>query len=189
MEQNPLIKDIRTVPNLLTLLRLLATVPLYLLISSNHLWIGLGVFLIGAVLDALDGLVARGSNQVTEFGKIFDPFADKVFFLAALFILTPSNLIWMWWVLFALEWKLFAGSIIGAVLLYKYNKKWFKLGANVWGKTKIHLEVSLILLLFVDKLIVKVNEALLIIVFVATTGLALMSIVGHIKSLKLQKNT
>jgi cardiolipin synthase len=67
-----------TVPNLLSLIRIII-VPFfaYYFMKDNIL---LAVILIAAsgLSDAFDGLIARKFNQVTELGKILDPFADKI---------------------------------------------------------------------------------------------------------------
>lgn len=48
----------------------------------------IGVFLVAAVTDALDGFVARKFNQHTKLGRILDPIADKGLLLSALLVLT-----------------------------------------------------------------------------------------------------
>ena len=46
--------------------------------------LALGVFLVGMVTDALDGLIARVQNQRTELGTLLDPIADKLLILSTL---------------------------------------------------------------------------------------------------------
>lgn len=48
----------------------------------------IGVFLVAAVTDALDGFVARRFNQHTKLGRVLDPIADKGLLLSALLVLT-----------------------------------------------------------------------------------------------------
>ena len=56
-----------------------------------HRWIALGVFLLAAVGDGVDGFVARRFNQKTEMGALLDPLADKLLLVLGLVILTLDN--------------------------------------------------------------------------------------------------
>ncbi|MCB9844847.1 MAG: CDP-alcohol phosphatidyltransferase family protein [Phycisphaeraceae bacterium] len=49
----------------------------------THLWIALGLFIAGAITDALDGHLARRWRVVSQFGRVMDPFADKFLVLGA----------------------------------------------------------------------------------------------------------
>ncbi|WP_291382907.1 CDP-diacylglycerol--glycerol-3-phosphate 3-phosphatidyltransferase [Demequina sp.] len=81
---------LREVPNLLTVLRLIAVpVMLVCLVESGDSqagwrWLGWGIFVFAAATDALDGYLARRWQAVTAFGKLADPLADKALVLAAL---------------------------------------------------------------------------------------------------------
>lgn len=73
-------KSVLTVPNLITLVRL-AVLPWYVhLLASGHA-VG-GGFVLGflGATDWVDGWVARRFNQVSEFGKVLDPVADRTVF-------------------------------------------------------------------------------------------------------------
>jgi CDP-diacylglycerol--glycerol-3-phosphate 3-phosphatidyltransferase len=90
-------------PNALTLFRL-AVVPLFavLLLSEGGLDDGrriwATVFFTGAIItDRYDGMIARRTNQVTEFGKLADPIADKALTGTALLGLSVLGLL-PWWV-------------------------------------------------------------------------------------------
>jgi CDP-diacylglycerol--glycerol-3-phosphate 3-phosphatidyltransferase len=65
-------------PNQLTGLRLLLTCVLFGLISAGYYLTGFILFVIAASTDWLDGYFARKYGQVTNLGRILDPFADKV---------------------------------------------------------------------------------------------------------------
>ena len=73
-------KEINTVSNYLSLLRLLLAIPFWILLdnfnSLRYVLFALAIF--GALTDIFDGYFARRLNQVTEFGKIIDPLADKI---------------------------------------------------------------------------------------------------------------
>ncbi len=90
---------ILNLPNFLTGLRILA-VPLliWLLASagdSARVW-ATAVFLIAALTDLIDGAVARRRNQITSFGKLADPIADKALIGTALIGLSLLGEL-SWW--------------------------------------------------------------------------------------------
>lgn len=90
-------------PNALTVLRL-AVVPVfaYLLLHDEGLddagryWATL-VFALAIITDRYDGMIARRTGQVTEFGKLADPIADKALTGTALIGLSALGLL-PWWV-------------------------------------------------------------------------------------------
>jgi CDP-diacylglycerol--glycerol-3-phosphate 3-phosphatidyltransferase len=73
-------------PNKLTLARLIM-VPLFvlLLLGDNAFWLSLAyvVFTIAVITDYYDGKIARDRQLITNFGKLFDPLADKVLMASA----------------------------------------------------------------------------------------------------------
>lgn len=79
-----LTRNIWNIPNMLTLLRLvLIPVFLFFAIRGNR-FVALGVFLAACFTDLLDGYLARKHQQITDFGKLMDPLADKLMVTAAL---------------------------------------------------------------------------------------------------------
>ncbi len=70
-----------TLPNQLTVLRIILTpVFLYFFLSDDPLYIqiSLGIYIIAALTDWYDGWLARKFNYITEWGKFWDPLADKI---------------------------------------------------------------------------------------------------------------
>jgi len=77
-----------TLPNKLTLLRMFL-VPVFMFFYMSVFIpyskiIALVVFVLAAITDFIDGKIARSRNLVTDFGKLFDPIADKLLVLAGL---------------------------------------------------------------------------------------------------------
>lgn len=62
----------------------MALFGLWLYFSLGHLLWGVLIFTVAAVLDGVDGLVARACGLVSEFGKEFDPLCDKATYLPAI---------------------------------------------------------------------------------------------------------
>lgn len=72
-----------TIPNLLTVIRILLTPLFVILLIREYFGFALLVFIIAGVSDGLDGLIARYFNQRTTIGAILDPIADKMLLAAA----------------------------------------------------------------------------------------------------------
>jgi CDP-diacylglycerol---glycerol-3-phosphate 3-phosphatidyltransferase len=99
------------VPNFLTTIRLLVVPVLaWLLFQENsttnfNRTIAGVLFIVAALTDIADGTIARKWNLITNFGKIFDPIADKALIGAALIGLSSMGLLdwWFTWVILARE--------------------------------------------------------------------------------------
>jgi CDP-diacylglycerol--glycerol-3-phosphate 3-phosphatidyltransferase len=73
-------------PNLLSIFRILLVPPLVVVLLTKFEgkeWWGLGLFLLAAAMDFLDGYLARRHKQVTRLGTLLDPAADKILISAA----------------------------------------------------------------------------------------------------------
>jgi len=93
---------INTLPNKLTLLRIACTpVMVVLLCFSGKTSSFLAALLFGlaSITDLLDGFLARRRKMVTNFGKHFDPLADKLLVSATLIMLIPLGRVEAWMVL------------------------------------------------------------------------------------------
>jgi CDP-diacylglycerol--glycerol-3-phosphate 3-phosphatidyltransferase len=92
-----------TLPNQLTLLRVLLTPVFVVLLLSGSpasMQLSLLVFIIAALTDWYDGWIARKLGTISRWGKFFDPLADKVLSSAALFTYAWIGLVdwWMVWI-------------------------------------------------------------------------------------------
>ena len=79
-------KEIFTIPNLLSLFRLLL-IPVYVVIYLNateasHYFIAAAILAVSCLTDLVDGKIARRFNMVTDLGKALDPAADKLIQIA-----------------------------------------------------------------------------------------------------------
>ena len=86
------------IPNVLTLIRFFAIAPLGIMISRwpEYRVATFIVFLAIWATDFLDGFIARRFDMMTEFGKLFDPFVDKVFQVVTVIMMSSVNLIPIW---------------------------------------------------------------------------------------------
>ncbi len=111
--------------------------------SAEVRWFLVGVFLVVAGTDWLDGYLARRLNQVTELGKFLDPLVDKLLVLAPLMSLVELRQIPAWGVFLILAreltiagWRVSPSMQSGAVP-----------GANLTGKVKTVIQILAIALL------------------------------------------
>jgi cardiolipin synthase len=89
-------QQLRTVPNLLSLLRL-ALVPVFLVLILNGFNLeAVIVLIVASVTDYLDGYFARKLNQETRLGQLLDPAADRLYIFATLIGLSAVGYIPMW---------------------------------------------------------------------------------------------
>lgn len=77
-------RDVMTVPNLITLVRLACLPWFVVLVSGGHVFAAGWLLGVLGSTDWVDGWVARRFNQVSEFGKIIDPVADRAVFLVGI---------------------------------------------------------------------------------------------------------
>lgn len=86
-------------PTQITLSRLLGIPFIFYCLAqpsaSSH-WLGLGIFLLVAATDWLDGYLARKLDQVTDLGKFLDPLVDKLLIFAPLLVLVEWGAIPSW---------------------------------------------------------------------------------------------
>ncbi len=86
----------RQIPNLITLIRLLAMVPIAWALVHHRLEMTLILFAIAALSDALDGFLARRFGWQTELGSILDPIADKLLLATVFISLGVLGLVPLW---------------------------------------------------------------------------------------------
>ncbi len=84
-----------TVPNLLTLLRILLVIPFCYFVTAGIQWdsLALVIFVVAAFTDWFDGFYARRFQQFSDAGKLLDPLADKLLVATALIAFVADNVI------------------------------------------------------------------------------------------------
>ena len=84
------------IPNFLTVFRVLCipVIAILIILKINQAFtvVAFWLFILSALTDYLDGLTARKLNQMTEFGKVLDPIADKLMTIILLCVLYGSSI-------------------------------------------------------------------------------------------------
>ena len=119
-----------TIPNVLSILRLLG-VPVFLwAILSGRDGLALLLLLFSGVTDYLDGKIARQFNMESRLGGFLDPIADRLYILATLFGLMWRDIIPVWLVVVLLAREL----VMAMMLLYLRSRGQVGLPVHFVGK-------------------------------------------------------
>ncbi len=145
-----------TLPNALTLLRIFF-VPLLLAvllrkqiyletpwINISKEWLALAIFLVAALTDLLDGIIARRRRQVSTLGTLLDPVADKLLISAAFISLVELGVVPAWMVV-VIVGREFAVSGLRSIAA----AEGYTIEASDLGKTKMVMQVIAVSLLLV----------------------------------------
>jgi len=131
-------------PNHITVFRFMTTPIVAVLMFYERYYIGLFAFLIVAFTDAIDGSMARTRNQITAWGRIYDPVADKVLIGSVVFIIVLRYIdFWTAIIIIGLE-------IVIILTAWLRLKTGHKIQANVWGKIKMGLQVLGVVILLLS---------------------------------------
>jgi CDP-diacylglycerol---glycerol-3-phosphate 3-phosphatidyltransferase len=134
-------------PNVLTLLRILAVPVIVVALlgeTPNGDALAAGVFALAAITDGLDGYIARRRQDVTTFGKLMDPLADKLLIVAALVSLVSLNRLAAWVAMVIIAREL-AVTGLRAVAV----EQGVVISASWLGKVKTTLQVAAVFALII----------------------------------------
>ncbi len=137
-------------PNFLTVLRLLMSVVVFSMLSVAArrpeppwllLVVSLVLFVLTALTDMLDGMIARRYGMVTTFGRIADPFADKVLTAGSFIFLLgfPQTYLQPWMVVVILGREFLVSGLRGFI-----EGQGRQFPAMMWGKVKVTSQYCLI---------------------------------------------
>ena len=150
---NDELKDrVFTIPNVLTLIRILLIPVFVKFIMEGKAFEGFLIFLIASLTDGLDGFIARFFHQRSKLGQLMDPVADKLLMSASFIILTIPNLgyvntipIWLTPFILGRDLVILSSSLV----LFRYTAK-ENIKATLLGKmtTISQMGVLIFVLLF-----------------------------------------
>ena len=134
------------VPNALTILRIFFVPLLVAVLVEDNVWMGpfpvtnewlaLGIFLVAAGTDLLDGYLARRWKQVTTVGTLLDPIADKLLISAALISLVQVGVLPGWMAILIVGREFAVSGLRQIAAAEGYTIK-----ASDLGKTKMFSQV------------------------------------------------
>lgn len=164
-------KEILTIPNILSLFRLVL-IPVYVYIYMNaqlpkDYYLAAGILAVSCLTDLIDGKIARHFNMISTVGKILDPLADKATQFTLIICLSSKYTI-LWYLIGLFVIKESFQLIAGGINLHK--GKMLK-GALLSGKicTTV-LFISLILMVMIPTMPEKVIN------WITITDMAFMAV-------------
>ncbi len=149
-----------TLANKITLIRAGLSLVMFFFILLPFWWarfVAIGIFIIAASTDWVDGKIARQTNTITSFGAIVDPFVDKILVIAAFFAfvaIKPLN-VPIWAVFLILLRELMVSNLRAIAAL---DGK--VMAAERWGKFKTVVQMSAIGVIFFVILIMHLGQLL-----------------------------
>ena len=136
-----------TVPNLISLLRIISIPFISVLVSRHVMVLALVVLALSAVSDGLDGLIARSFNQVSKIGQILDPIADRLLIFCSILALGVAGII-PWWMLIVVGLR---DLIMAILVLILAQHDYGPLPVHFVGKAGTALlMISIVGLIFAD---------------------------------------
>jgi len=113
-------KKIITIPNTISMIRLVLVIVAANLLIKEDFFNSFVLYLTAVITDFFDGFLARRLNQVSNLGKILDPFVDKLMIGSAIIILFLKSLMPAWYLIVVLCCSLI--NIVGGfIVIKKYN--------------------------------------------------------------------
>ncbi|HLQ89660.1 MAG TPA: CDP-alcohol phosphatidyltransferase family protein [Xanthobacteraceae bacterium] len=132
-----------SIPNLITLARILMVPVIVWAIASNQMQIAFSLFLIAGLSDLVDGFLAKRFGMATELGAYLDPLADKAMIVSIYVALGIVDVIPRWLVILVVSRDI---MIVAAVILSWLVDKPLKLKPLMVSKLNTVAQVLLALL-------------------------------------------
>ncbi len=137
----------RDLPNVISFLRLLAVIPVVLLLLEREFGWALVVFVLAGLSDGLDGFLAKRYGWQSRLGGMLDPLADKVLLVACFLVLGTLGLIPLWLVAAAILRDLL---IVGGALVYNYRVEEVEAAPTLTSKLNTLLQILLVVAVITD---------------------------------------
>jgi len=130
-------------PNLLTVLRIMLVPVLVVALLGNTPAgdvLAAVVFALASLTDFVDGYLARAREEITNFGKLMDPLADKLLIVAALVSLVSLHRLAAW-----VAMVIITRELAVTVLRMGASQSGVVVASNMFGKVKTCLQIAAIL--------------------------------------------
>lgn len=153
------------IPNLISFLRLLLTIPVVYLLIQQEFTAALILFAISGFSDGLDGFLAKHYGWESRLGGLLDPLADKALLMTSFLVLGGLGLIPVWLVALVIFRDLL---IVGGALYYHFKVETLEAAPSIISKINTLAQILLVLAVVCHAVPLPVPEALIEVLIVVT---------------------
>lgn len=139
-------KIIFTISNNISIFRIFLSIPLAYYLLQSDITMTLVISGLAIISDYLDGYFARGRKEITDFGKVLDPLADKIFFGTAAIVMIIKGLIppYLAAIIILRDILIFLGG------LYIKSKTGIVVASNKTGKLAVNVAALVLIGILLD---------------------------------------
>ncbi len=137
----------RDIPNLISFLRILLTLPIVWLLFEQEFTYALMLFAVAGFSDGLDGFLAKHYRWQSHLGGLLDPLADKALLMSSYLVLGGLGLIPVWLVILVIFRDL---TIMGGALYYHFSVEEVDAKPSLISKLNTLLQIMLVLVVVTD---------------------------------------
>jgi cardiolipin synthase len=175
-----------SIPNLITLARILLVPVLVWAISSGAMWIAFVLFVVAGVSDGVDGFLAKRFNMTTELGAYLDPLADKALIVSIYLTLGINGEIPRWLVILVVSRDIL---IVGGIMLAWVLGKPFKIKPLLVSKLNTVAQIMFACVVLGSLGFNIEAQALTVVLMGSVTVLTLLSVAAYLAEWVRHMNT
>ena len=144
-------------PNALSIIRIILTVPIVIALLKEQYLLTLMLFLLAGISDALDGWIAKQFSLQSRLGSILDPVADKVLLTCSFITLYWIGVLplWLLMIIFVRDVIIIAGAL--GYFLGEESSESDLLEPSLISKVNTVLQIALVLYLLLIKLYIGID--------------------------------
>jgi cardiolipin synthase len=137
----------RDIPNLISVARILLTIPVVYYLLQHDYGAALILFTIAGVSDGLDGYLAKHYRWQSRLGGLLDPLADKLLLMSSFLVLSATGLIPIWLLMAAICRDL---VILGGAMYYNFMIEEVQPAPTLASKLNTLLQILLVILVMLN---------------------------------------
>ena len=158
---------LRQIPNIISILRIFLVVPVVWALVNGEFEIGLALFAVAGISDAVDGFLAKTFHWQTRLGGFLDPLADKLLLIGSFIAIGWLGLVPWWLVALVILRDL---VIVAGAVTYHFTVGRFEAEPSHLSKVNTAVQILLVVLVVLDSSMVPMPPVLI------ATGVAVVTL-------------